>query len=365
MYFLTNDERRLISARLLPEIRNAGVADELRGWNWARAPLAPLYDGKLTVAEVTAQTCATARDLYLRHVLGYTLVAAAPSSGSTLRAALRSIVTKAKLIIYEHGPACLPALAAFVDAQTQDVDLINELAQFGFGDPALWQNNTPPAVYAPNGNTTLPTTALQAPQSSMANNLAQAPQEIAASATQPKRRKQESQPGTIPLSMLKQFEARRILQATEQALLANPKIGVDALASSVLPVTVGYELDGSLLGLRKRQSVDMLQLGTLAPLLIRFGRRSDNHRLTTTGYALIAESLLERPVDIGCIVYVGWYGDQLTIDRDLHVINDELRQEFIELRDERMRLLEEEIDPGLAPDCEDRCTMPGRCRRNM
>jgi CRISPR-associated protein Csa1 len=88
---------------------------------------------------------------------------------------------------------------------------------------------------------------------------------------------------------------------------------------------------------------------------IKFGKPQKFHRLATTGYALVMESIYEYPINVGCVVYVTFQGDNLSIERDFHVIDDELRQWFIEERDERMRIVEEEIDPGFAQSCPRTC----------
>ncbi|RLC95739.1 MAG: type I-A CRISPR-associated protein Cas4/Csa1, partial [Chloroflexi bacterium] len=44
MYFLSEQEKRLLLRRLLPQARDRGIAEELRGWNWDKPPLSPIYD---------------------------------------------------------------------------------------------------------------------------------------------------------------------------------------------------------------------------------------------------------------------------------------------------------------------------------
>ena len=39
MYFLSDEDRRMLLRRYLPQTREAPISDELRGWNWAAAPL--------------------------------------------------------------------------------------------------------------------------------------------------------------------------------------------------------------------------------------------------------------------------------------------------------------------------------------
>jgi len=76
MYFLSEEEKRLVLRRLAPQARQRGVAGELRGWNWHEPPLSPVFDTRLGVFEVAGQYCPTGRNLYLRWVLQ---VRAAPS----------------------------------------------------------------------------------------------------------------------------------------------------------------------------------------------------------------------------------------------------------------------------------------------
>ena len=106
-------------------------------------------------------------------------------------------------------------------------------------------------------------------------------------------------------------------------------------------------------------------LTAFAPVVfdLKFGGRRDFHRLTTTAYALVLGSLHEYPVDVGCVIYVRFAGDRVLVERDLHLIDDELRQWFIDERDERMRMVAEELDPGKADDCAEDCPHAGRCRR--
>lgn len=47
--------------------------------------------------------------------------------------------------------------------------------------------------------------------------------------------------------------------------------------------------------------------------------------------------------------------------KDIHIIDDELRQWFIEERDQKMRMIYEEIDPGLG-NCYDSCPYILQCR---
>lgn len=69
MYFLSEEENRLVLRRLAPQARERGVAEELRGWNWDKPPLSPIFDTRLGVYEVAGHYCPTGRDIYLRRVM--------------------------------------------------------------------------------------------------------------------------------------------------------------------------------------------------------------------------------------------------------------------------------------------------------
>lgn len=122
------------------------------------------------------------------------------------------------------------------------------------------------------------------------------------------------------------------------------------------------KLDGRFVGLSEHLAADAIGFPDLTVLDLKFGPREPFHRLTTTGYALVLESLYERPVDVGCIVYARFVGGRVVVERDFHVIGDELRQMFVEERDEKARLVAEEIDPGLPAACPRTCPYLRTCR---
>ncbi len=299
MYFLSDEERRYVLRRLIPQARANPVHPDLRGWNWDRPPLTPIYDVRLGVYEIAGQYCDSGRDVYLRRVEG---IQAPPNAlmieGQVLHEAITALILAAKRAIYVHGARCEETLLELAEAP------VDELVA-GKGDGGL-------------------------------------------------RRKVES---------LWAFEHRRVVARVQDVLARQPHIGPDALVALALPVTVEQKLDGRFLGLSSHLSADAFVFSEPLMIDIKFGERRDFHRLATTGYALVMESLYEYPIDLGCIVYVGFRDERVQIERDFHLIDDELRQWFIEARDERMRLVAEEIDPGLARECYDGCPYWGRCQQ--
>ena len=301
MYFLSEEERRYLLRKLLPEARENEVHPELRGWNWHNPPLAPVYDVRLGVYEVANKYCPTGRDVYLRRVLG---VKAPPNllmvEGQLFHEAMAEIILQAKRVIYAQGVDCLDGLQAL---------------------------EKPPA-------------------------------ELLAKYQIPEDEKPEAQ---RKLELLWAFEHRRILTRVQDILARQPYIGPDSLVSLALPVVVEQKLDGRFLGLSPYLSADAFLFAEPMVLDIKFDKRRDFHRLSTTGYALVMESLFEFPVNVGCIVYPEFRDDRLIVRRDFHLIDDELRQWFIEERDERMRMVEEEIDPGVAEECYAECPYWREC----
>jgi CRISPR-associated protein Csa1 len=296
MYFLSKEERRLLLRKLLPEARRDGVHPELRGWSWAEPPLAPVYEARLGLYEIAGQYCSTGRDVYLRRVLR---VKAPPNramlEGLVLHRAVAGLVLESKRAIYREGvEGCLRALEA---------------------------------LGHPNGR--------------VLGELACHLEEI-----EGLRRKVEA---------LWEFEYHRVMSRVQDILARQPYVGVDSLVALALPVTVEQKLDGRFLGLSAHLSGDAFLFSEPMIMDIKFGQRRDFHRLTTTGYSLVMESIYEYPINVGCVVYVQFQGERVLIERDFHRIDDELRSWFIEDRDERMRMVEEEIDPGLMEECYGQC----------
>ena len=142
-----------------------------------------------------------------------------------------------------------------------------------------------------------------------------------------------------------------------EALSQFPRIKTDALVAQVLPVTLGQMLDGSFLGLSRHLSTDLLNLGEPCILNIIFNDHKRNfHPLTLAGYALVLEAVYEFPVDVGVTVYASFQDGRLQIEREFAVIGDELRMEFVEVRDEKQRMVADELDPGPCEDCEEWCS---------
>jgi CRISPR-associated protein Csa1 len=155
---------------------------------------------------------------------------------------------------------------------------------------------------------------------------------------------------------LVRYEADAIEFRLREALSQFPRIQTDALVAQVLPVTLGQMLDGSFLGLSRHLSTDLLNLGEPCILNVIFNdHKRDFHPLTLAGYALVLEAVYEFPVDVGVTVYANLENGRLHIEREFTVLSDELRMEFVEVRDEKQRMVADELDPGPCEGCEEWC----------
>lgn len=308
MYFLSEEERKQLARYYLPRAREYGVAEELRGWNWDRPPLQPIYDVHLGVSDIAGHYCPKDRDLYFRRVEHRPgLPTGAMLEGKLFHALLAKIITLSKRYIYAEG-----------------LEKINHLADYVMDESLKW---------------------LESRQNELTWD-----------------RQEERWPAIREraVSLLK-FEVERIGARVQEVLTHQPYIQEDSLVASALPVVVEQKLNGNFLGLSGMLSTDALTYAEPIVVDLKFGPRRDFYRLTTTGYALVLESLNDFPVNIGCIVYAQYKNGRWQIERDIHIIGDELRQKFIDERDEKMRLVYEEYDPGMEVNCKNECAYTSVC----
>ncbi len=69
LYFLSEVDQKKIMGRILPSARSAGVSEDLRGWNWNRSPMKPMYDERVPMYSICSKYCPTARDVFLDRVM--------------------------------------------------------------------------------------------------------------------------------------------------------------------------------------------------------------------------------------------------------------------------------------------------------
>lgn len=307
MYFLSKEDRLYLHKGLIPESREMYIDRDLRGWNWQRPPLEPVYDLNLGVFEVANSYCPVNRDLFLRRVIGVKNgVNQKMIEGSILHNTVMNFVTQAKKTLYNL---------------TID-EIMNQSNLFELTDSLL-------------GKILM----------SSRNN------EIIVD----KEKLEEK------IRNIWKFERQRVIYRIQEVLSQQPYIGIDALLYQVLPVVVEHKLNGSFLGLSSHLSTDALNFSEPMIVDIKFGKKRSFHKLSIAGYGLTMEAVHSFPVNLGFLVYPKFRENRITIDREFVIIDDELRQKFIENRDEKMRMIYEENDPGLADNCYDSCPYRKEC----
>ncbi|MFW6237790.1 MAG: type I-A CRISPR-associated protein Cas4/Csa1 [Halanaerobiales bacterium] len=290
---------------LIPESREMYIDEDLRGWNWQRPPLKPVYDFTLAVFEVAADYCSTARDLYLKKVMGVEQkVNKYMVRGSVLHETLKEFITGCREEFYGRP----------VDELRADlISLSREKLKDIMG----------------TGNFSL--------------------------------EKEDREDLEMEIKSLWNFEKQRVIYRIQEILSRQPYIETDALLFQALPVIVEHKLNGSFLGLSPHLSTDAINFSESIVVDIKFGSQRDFHKLSVTGYALAMEAIHSFPVNIGCVVYPSFKGERILLDREFFIIGDEYRQKFIENRDERMRMIYQEDDPGKQKKCNQICPFFKKC----
>lgn len=303
MYFLNNQERRLLLKGYLPKSRKAYIDGDLRGWNWDRPPLEPIYELKIPLYEIANKYCKTCRDVYLRRIAKIKSKRnKAMIEGTILHETIVNFIIKAKKLIYQEGPKNIDKVLSQLEvidfkAVEKHKDILNE------------------------------------EETDIKNKV----------------------------KILWNYEYNSAVSRIQNVLSRQPYINEDSLVSQAFPVVVEQKLNGSFLGLSPYLSADAFTMTEPMIVDLKFGDKKDFHKLSTTGYALVMESLFEFPVNIGCIVYGKIKDDRIIIEKEFHIIDDEMREWFIDERNERMYMLFEEIDPGMPEECYETCSYYKDC----
>lgn len=307
MYFLTEDDRKKLLYHWLPKSRAADVVEDLRGWNWYRPPLEPPFEGadrvwRLRMGEAAGKGCPTGRDVYVRRILQ---VEPEVSEQAVLagfyREVVHQVVYRAKRGVYTYDTDWGRIMAEMTAAGDEWESWVRRLP-IGVRDKA---------------------------------------------ATTGRR--------------LWDFEAERIFVRLRETVSCHPHLSADAMVARALPVVTGQRIDGSYLGLSRHLKVDV---GTWAePMVVnvKFGVPRPEDKLAGAGYALAMEAALEVPVNLGCVVYASMDDQRIGIEREFYLIDDALRQMFVEARDERMYNLMYRRDPGQPQECPVSCGFINVC----
>ncbi|RLI56453.1 MAG: type I-A CRISPR-associated protein Cas4/Csa1 [Candidatus Thorarchaeota archaeon] len=313
MYFLPDDVKRRMLRRYRKRSREVVVDERFRGWAWELSPIDPPYDYHLALSEVAGRYCESMRDIYLRHVEKKKKPTTAHMiEGRLYHEAVALVIENAKRCMYTDGITSGSKVGEFL-FQIRD-DVLD----------GMMSSTKAPTVRDRGGQWD--------------------PKQVRGN-----------------LEWIWEFETHQIVASIERILSLQPYIGLDALVNAAIPIVPEQKLDGRNLGLSGHLSADAFGVEGIV-LDIKTGRRRHFHRLATTGYAMVIESLYEYPVDIGCIVYCSFRkGLPPPIEYDVHTLDEPLRQELLELRDDAMKLIYDQRDPGLPDRCYDDCPYWDEC----
>lgn len=307
MYTLPEEIKRRLLRRYRKRSREIVVDDRYRGWAWTVPPIDPPYDILLPLSDIAARYCQSMRDIYLRHVEHTRKpLTAKMIVGKLYHETIAATVEYAKRMMYSHAISSGNVLRGLMAEQRQTVI---EAILNGAGTPEVTNR----------GGTF------------------------------------DREQCRSNMLWLWDYETNQFASNIDVIRSMQPYIGLDSLVNTAIPVVVEQKLDGRNIGLSGHLSADALSAEGVV-LDVKTGRQRYFHRLATTGYALVIESIYEYPVDIGCIVYC-WFKKPIPpeIKYDVHQIDEVIRQEFLEIRDEAMKIVFDQRDPGLPTKCYDDC----------
>jgi CRISPR-associated protein Csa1 len=315
MYFLSAEDRRKLFKGVVARGRNMTVDESLRGWNWDRPPVEPPYESiKLGVYEVASQYCQSGRDIFVRRIDG-----------------LKGVPSKDMVrgLIYHYAVA----------------DEISIAKSYMYGQGILGASNLYEHLKSKAGERF---TSYLLAHGEMFREAGFTEADI--------------EEVKMNLDKLWCYEASQMAASIKAILSKQPRIGIDALVHTAIPVIVEQKIDGSALGLSTHLSVDAFSFDSII-LDLKTGEEKEFHKLSTTGYALVYESIFEYPINVGCVVYVNFYNNSPVpiIKRVPHLIDETLRREFLEARDLRMKMIYDRRDPGLPRKCYVKCQYLTHC----
>ena len=306
MYYLDQLEVRMLTRDLLPRSREHPVDERLRGWNWFQSPLSPYSNEiQLGVWEISSAVCPTRRDAWIRR--------------KVLRRSVPTTITLARGIVIHRVISSL-----FLRAKR-----LVYLGKIELRDELL---------------------------------------EEAGRIVEDELSSMKSYVRSLEEDRLREFchkvakwEAVRIEGKVWEIKAKYPFLNEESLVQLAFPFSTELILDGSLLGLSKYLRVDAAWMFGGIVFDVKTGWREEWHRVQVAGYSLAFESFFERPIDIGCVVYVDEAADGLRVDRDFFMISDGLRASFLERRDELQMMLMRDEEPKVAQRCPVSCLFREYC----
>jgi len=290
--------------------KNGDIDESLRGWNWYKPPVEPpTHAVKLSVSEIAYRYCPTMRDLYLKRVMRVRMYPTPPMlEGRLYHEVIKKVALSAKKLIYGDFVRRGDELVIQLMSKAEDcvVNLINQV--FKSQQDSEYLNN-------------LKRKALR----------------------------------------LWNFIALQIASRYDTLLSRYGISSKDSIAQLSIMYIVERIIDGSRIGLSNRLMIDAFEPGNV---LIEFktGREENFHKVALAGYALALESETNIPTDYGILIYIRLNSEPYPkLSTEPVLIDEELRREFIDLRDQAMAIVLNEKDPGIAYKCHPQCPYKDYC----
>ncbi len=155
------------------------------------------------------------------------------------------------------------------------------------------------------------------------------------------------------LDKLYKFIVIQFSAKVDEVTSKHPNIDIDNIVGLAFPPLIERRIDGRLVGLSKNLSLDVF---TPYGVIMDFktGKERYEHNLALAGYALALEADEETDVNFGMITYLR-LDDRVSFSSNEFVISDEIRREFLEIRDEIAEMIDAGLDPGKPENCPNSC----------
>lgn len=297
---------------LRQELLQRGISDEFRGWNYEKPPIKPISTSlRFGVGELASRYCETLRDIYLKRVLG---VKPPPNfkmvRGIAFHEVMKAALFDMKRFIYDNPDGC---------GKEMLVNLLPKSEKVG-------------------------SEALTKAESALGSKLG----EYEANLTK------------MGCTNLYEFLIVQGAAALDRTLSKYPHAEPDSIANVAVPPVSERKVDGSLIGLSTELSVDIYTpFNAIAD--VKTGEVRSFHPLTLAGYALAIESDEGISIDFGFIIYVRLDKKVPSFMIKPHIVSEEFRREFLEVRDEAYTIVSSGKDPGKPSGCPTFCPYYGVC----
>ena len=283
---------------------DSAISDDLRGWNWANDFLSPpLENVYFSVSELANRYCPTYRDIYLRRIARVS----APITFKTIRGRVyhrisTEAVKEAKSTLYSKGLISgVDLLNAMLDAEEKVINSIFD--RYGISKHLT---------------------------SKQARGLFK------------------------EAKLLYRFMALQASARLDEVISKSIRLNIESIVDKFIPVDVEKPVDGRLIGLSQELRIDMLTNRRII-MEIKTGDVRSFHKYSLAGYALALEADAEIPIDYGVVSYISVRGKHVKTRSKTYFLGDELRREFLEIRDEAFNLIHNGKDPGKPPRCPESC----------